>query len=529
MNTGSDIIKDQSILKPTGYEDSWFDLYNQESGLKDKSIKGGISTTLSQLIVFIVSTLSTVILARVLLPSDFGLIAMVAAFSGFVSIFKDLGFSMAIIQKEKVTHDQVSILFWFNILLCLFISLLFVLSAPLIVAFYKEPRLYNIIIAYAVSIFISSLSVQHNAILSRRMEFNKISLANIISNILSVVVSIIMALAGSGYWSLVFLTLSQALFSTLLLWYYCPWKPKLIFRQKGIKSFIHFGAGISGFNAINYCSRNMDNVIIGKFLGTTMLGFYSKAYQLMTMPLTKLRDPLITVGTPALSSLLKDPERYRRYYHRLVFIISFFSFPMTVFLTIFAKELLLTVLGPNWGPSVLIFQLLSISALIQPITGMTGAIFISAGKAGQFFRIGLISSTIVIASFIIGIHWGVSGVAIAYAIANYLLLLPTLHYCFKDTPIKLGLFFYELSLPALHTLAFCCLLLGLKYMLSPYLSSVLMLSTAFIISVPFYYLTWLLHKKGREKINDINDLIGICYNKFATLAKLPKKYSSSKH
>lgn len=523
MNIDSGIIKEKASFEAASYQDTWFDQYNQTAELKDKSVKGGISTTLGQLIVFIATTLSTVILARILLPSDFGLIAMVAAFAGFVSIFKDLGFSMAIIQKPKVTHDQVSILFWFNIVFCLFISLIFVASSPLIVSFYHEPKLFYIIIAYSISIFISSLSVQHNAILSRKMEFKKIAFANIYSSFLAVIVSIIMALLGFGYWSLVFLTLSQSLFSTILLWFYCRWKPKFIFWQQGITTFLHFGAGISGFNIINYFSRNMDNVIIGKFLGTTILGFYSKAYQLMMMPLTKLRDPLVTVGTPALSSLLNDPERYRRYYNRLIFIICFFSLPMTVFLGIFSRELILVVLGPQWIQSIVIFQLLSISALIQPITGTTGAIFISAGKSGAFFKMGLVSSTVVIASFIVGVHWGVYGVVIAYAIANYLLLVPTLLYCFKDTPINFWQFVHELSLPALHTLIFCCLLIGLKFILAPHLSSVLLLILSFVISVPFYYFTWLLHKRGKDKLKDINDLISILYNKFKTMLNLHKK------
>lgn len=495
------------------YEDNWFDYVAGKTGLKGKSIQGGVSTTVSQLIVFIVNTLSTIILARILIPADFGLVAMVAAFSGFVSIFKDLGFSMAIIQREKVTHDQVSILFWFNIILCFCISLLFICSAPLIVSFYKEQRLFYIIIAYAASIFISSLSVQHNAILSRKMEFKKIALVNIISSILAVMVSVIMAFLNFGYWSLVFLTLAQSLFATLLLWYYCRWKPKFILWQSDIRTFLHFGAGISGFNVINYCARNMDNVIIGKFLGSTILGFYSKAYQLMMMPLTKLRDPLVTVGTPALSSLLNDPIRYRNYYYKLNFIICFFSFPMTVFLAIFAKELILIVLGPKWIASVLIFQLLSISAFIQPITGTTGSIFISTGKSSQFFKMGLISSVIIISSFFAGIHWGVNGVVIGYAIANYALLIPTLLYCFKNTPIKFWQFCNELSLPVVHTVLFCILLLGLKFFLSPYLTPFPVLLICLIISVPFYYITWFSYKKAKNKINEINELIQILLKK----------------
>lgn len=521
INTGT--AEKRNIAKRDRYPDRWFDHFDPDKGLKDKSIKGGISTTVGQLAVFGVNTLSTMILARILLPSDFGLIAMVAAFAGFVGLFRDMGFSMAIIQKAEVNHDQVSILFWLNIVLCLIISLLFVASAPLIVAFYHEPELFYIIIAYSISIFISSLSVQHNAILSRKMEFYKIALANVFSSILAVVVAVTMAYFSFGYWALVMLTLAQSLFSTLLLWYYCPWVPGLLFWQKGIKSFLHFGAGISGFNIISYFSRNMDNVIIGKFLGTGILGFYSKAYQLMMLPLTKLRDPLVMVGTPALSSLLEDPDRYKRYYHRLVFIICFFSFPLTIFLAIFAKELILVVLGPHWTESVLIFQLLSLSALIDPIVGTTGVILISTGQAGRYLKVGLVSSVVVVTSFFVGIHWGVNGVALAYAVANYTLFIPVLLYCFHKTPVRFGLVLGEIALPALHSVATCCLMIGLKIFLSLFLPELPVLIIAFVICVPFYYFTWKLYSRGKAKISDIDDLLRLTVGKISTSLNLAAK------
>lgn len=521
----TEIAEYKERVKKARYADTWFDQYHGNHELKDKSIKGGISTTVSQIIVFVVNTLSTMILARILLPSDFGLIAMVAAFAGFVSLFKDMGFSMAIIQKSGVTHDQVSILFWFNIGLCLIISLLFIGCAPLIDDFYHEPKLFYIIVAYSFGIFISSLSVQHNAILTRRMQFNKIALANIFSNALAVVVAVTMAYTGFGYWSLVMLTVAQSVFSTILLWYYCPWIPGMLFWQKGIQSFLHFGAGISGFNIINYFSRNMDNVIIGRYLGTTMLGFYSKAYQLMMLPLTKLRDPLVMVGTPALSSLLSYPDRYRRYYHRLIFIICFFSFPMTLFLAIFAKELILIVLGPHWMMSVFIFQLLSISALINPVVGTTGVILISTGQAGRFLKIGIVSSVVVVSSFFIGIHWGVNGVALAYAVANYALFIPVLLYCFHQTPVKFVAVLTEIALPALHTAVTCCLMIGLKFLLNLFLPELPVLIIAFILCAPFYYFSWRLYDRGKAKINDIDELINITFKKMTTSFKLIGKKS----
>ncbi|MGH2645042.1 MAG: oligosaccharide flippase family protein, partial [Chitinophagaceae bacterium] len=200
----------------------WFDNTELHHDLKGKSIKGGISTSASQMICFGINLLSTFILARSLLPGDFGLIGMVTAFTGFAIIIQDMGLSTAVIQKEKITHRQVSNLFWVNILICIMISLVFILASPLIVALYHhDVRLYPIIISYSIGIGIGGLAIQHNALMSRKMLFTDIAKANIFSTGISVIMGVAAAFLGMGYWALVILSLSGTTFNVLFLWMFC--------------------------------------------------------------------------------------------------------------------------------------------------------------------------------------------------------------------------------------------------------------------------------------------------------------------
>lgn len=496
----------------------WFDNRELYLDLKRKSIKGGMSTSASQFIRFGLNLIATFVLARILLPGDFGLIGMVTAFTGFASIIQDMGLSMAVIQKEKVTHRQVSNLFWINILICVLIALLFVILSPLIVALYHhDVRIYPIIISYAAGIAISGLSIQHNALMNRRMLFAAIAKANVYSTLLSVLLAIAAAIMGWGYWAIVILNLSAIILNTIFLWIYCNWRPSLPAKKHPIRDFLHFGAGISGFNIVNYITRYSDNVLIGSRIGATALGYYTKAYQLLLLPLNQLRNPLMTVAIPAMSKLQHEPAKYINYYRKYVFLLAFFSMPLVVCLGLFSKELILIILGHQWIPSSQIFAILAILGFIDPVAGSSGLVMISTGQAKKFFIIGFITATVTISGFFIGIHWGVIGVCISFVIVTYLQLLPVLYFSFKGTPIKLKHFFIEISLPAIHSLAMGGILYGGKILLGNYLSpfySFLLLGS---IGLGFYYFGWKAYPEGRKKLFYIDDLF------LMSLHKITKK------
>jgi PST family polysaccharide transporter len=338
------------------------------------------------------------------------------------------------------------------------------------------------------------------------MLFGSIAKANTISAFLSVILGVSTAFLGWGYWALVVLNLSAIVFNTAFLWVYCNWRPSILIRKQPVKEFLHFGAGISGFNIVNYITRYSDNVLIGARIGATALGFYTKAYQLLLLPLNQLRNPLMTVAIPAMSKLKSQPNEYVNYYRKYVFLLAFSSMPLVAYLAIFSKELILIVLGTNWLQSSNIFRVLAIMGFIEPVLTSTGLVMISTGQSKKFFTIGCITSISTITGFFIGIHWGVIGVATSFVVSTYLQMIPILHFSFKGTPVRVRYFFQEILYPVIYTLVMCALLISIKALLKGYLSPLV----SFLILAPFglgfYYLSWKTTAKGRKKLSYIDSI-----------------------
>jgi len=494
----------------------WFDSSNRQNDIKSKSINGGISTTANQIASFGLNLISTFVLARILLPSDFGLIGMVTAFTGFAEIIKDVGLSMAVIQKENITHYQVSNLFWVNVVICLSIAFIFVLVSPLIVSLYHhDARIYPILFSYSIGIFISGFSIQHMALLNRKMMFSHLAKGSILATILSVVFGISAGILGLGYWSIVILNLSLIIFNTLFIWILCNWRPSWPKSGHKIDDLLHFGAAVSGFNIASYISRNSDNILIGKYIGSAAVGLYSKAYQLLMMPINQIRNPLMAVAISAMSALKTDSRRYVTYYRKYVFLLAFFSMPLVAYLAIFANELILIVLGERWLACVPIFRVLAIAGFIQPVSSSGGLVMMSQGHARKYFIIGCVSSLITVLGFIIGIHWGVIGTVIAFTVTAYLILVPTLIFSFAGTPIKISMFFSEISAPMIHAIIMSIFLLLLKGLLIERVSQIIIFLIAAPLGAIFYYFSWEIYALGRKRIAMVKDLISSIASKLS--------------
>src|SRR5687768_15979838 len=496
----------------TGYDEKWFSRGHLKADLKTQSVKGGISTVSGQVITLFFTIGSTAVMARLLAPEDFGLVVMVTAFTGFISIFKDLGLSAALIQREIITQAQVSVLFWLNIIISFFISLVVALSAPLLVYLYAEEKVFNITLVFAIGIFISGFSLQHNALMKRQMKFKNLAINYILCSGISVLTGIFLAYKGYGYWAVVISTVLTPVLSTISLWFICDWRPLFIFKFSESRPFLKFGLAITGFDLINYFSRNADNMLIGKYLGAAALGLYSKAYQLLLLPITQLRDPLNTVALPALSSLQAQKEKFRQYYSNYIFLLSFFSMPLVLFLAIFSDELILIVLGSKWISISYIFKLLAITSFIQPVASTRGDVMISTGNTKKYLVWGFTNAVFVIIGFFIGIIWGIPGVAISYAIVNYFLLIPSLQYSFKNSFITLSLFFnvikYSLIISVLSGMA---MIVFREYFIS--LHPLNLFISGFFFSLVIYILLWCVNKAGREKLKEVYEMKQLFFKK----------------
>jgi O-antigen/teichoic acid export membrane protein len=429
-------------------DDRYFKTERLKTGLGARTARGGAVTFASQGFRFFTSLGATMVLGRLLTPADYGLIGMVVVVTGFVSMFKDLGLSAATVQREEITSEQVSTLFWVNVALSIGVGMVTAALAPAVAWFYGEPKLTAIVIVYAVGFLFGGLTVQHEALLHRQMRFVAQSSCDIIALLATITVTILLAWRGAGYWALVGGHLTTSFVYMVGIWTVCRWRPGPPARGSGVRSLLRFGGNLTGFGVVNFFARNLDNMLIGRVWGSTQLGLYAKAYQLLTLPIDQINSPITTVAVPALSRLNDSPERYRRAYLRIIEKIAVVTMPGIALLIATSDWVVLVILGPQWTEASHIFAALAVAALIQPIANTTGWLFISQNRTDDMFRYGLVASTIIVAAIVIGLPWGAVGVAAVYALVWVTIVTPMLFYWVgRRGPVR-PLDFYRTVAPA---------------------------------------------------------------------------------
>jgi len=403
--------------------------------LKGRSVRGGAVTLSAQGTKFALQMGSTMVLARLLSPSDFGLIAMVTAVTGFVAMFKDAGLSMATVQRKEITHDQVSTLFWLNLALSAAVMLVVAAMAPLIAAFYSEPRLVWVTIALAGTMLFGGLTVQHQALLRRQMRFKSLAVVEIASMAGGIAVAITMALMDFGYWSLVGMIGGTAIINAGLVWVLCDWRPGLPKRGSGVGEMLKFGGNLTGASVLSYSRRNLDNVLIGAIWGSASLGLYSKAYQLLLLPVRQINAPLTAVALPALSRLSDQPAQYRHFYRQFIECIAFAGFPLMLYALTNARTVVLALLGDHWLGAVPLFQALAPAAMISVINVAGGIVFISTGRTDKQLRATVVSTFVVVLGFVIALPFGPLGIAISFSTTFMLTFPGIVWYAIHGTPV----------------------------------------------------------------------------------------------
>lgn len=493
--------------------DQYFRTDHLKSDLKVRSVRGGAITLFAQVFKFVLNIVSNVVLARLLTPDDYGLVGMVTAVTGFITIFRDLGLSMATVQKEEINHEQVSTLFWVNIVVSIVTSMITVAIAPAIAQFYSEPRLTWITIATSCGFIISGLGVQHQALLNRQMQYKVLMTRDIFSMMAGIVSAIVAARYGLGYWALVILPLVTAVVSTAGLWIACSWRPGLPARKAGVRSMLVFGSNLTGFNVVNYFARNLDNLLIGRVWGAQQLGLYAKAYQLLLLPLQQINAPVAAVAVPALSRLVDSPERYRQAYLRILEKLTMVATPLVMFMIATSDWIVELVLGPQWSGVSLIFSLLGIIALTQPVSNTTGWLFITQGRTNHMFQWGMIGSTLSVIAIIAGLPWGATGVAASYSISGLLIRTPILFWYVGRSGAVKAVDLYRTMAPS--SFASLCSLPVIfcfrRYVTVP--NPLIGIMITLCISVLINLLILLLLPQGRKSIRDFKELITHLHNK----------------
>ena len=431
--------------------DAIFATDHLRADLAGRSVRGGALTLGSQGARFLIQSISTVVLARLLMPEDFGLVAMVMVVIGFAAVFQDMGFSWATVQSPRITHEQVSALFWIQIVVTSGLAAVIALSSPLVARFYDEPRLTAIGYALSTMFILHGVAAQHLAILRRQMRFGAMAAVQVFSLLASVVLAISVALQGGGYWAVVTHQLAGPAVAAILLWAVTGWRPGVPRRGAGIGSLVSFGSYLTASSFLNYFTKQADKALIGFFAGPVELGLYSKAYSLFKMPIAQLNGPLNSVAMPALSRLHDRPQEYRRFYLRLVQGLAYASMPLVAIVAAVSDLLIPLVLGEQWTGAARVFQMLALAGLVTPILWTAGWVNQSLGRADRQLRWSLLSDPLYVLSFVIGVRWGAVGVAAAFALTILLLWLPTMAYAFRITTIRLSDFMRTIYPPAVLT------------------------------------------------------------------------------
>jgi O-antigen/teichoic acid export membrane protein len=404
-------------------------------GLRRRAVRSAGITMVAQVASYALQIVATIVLARLLTPGDFGVVAMVTTFSMLLANVGQLGFPEAVLQREEMNDQLASNIFWINFGIGVVLTIAFAAAGSLLARFYNEPLVARVAVGSSFSIFLSSIAVMHLALLQRALRFFDVSVINILCRLVSVGLSIILALAGWGYWALVAGAVGASLAAAIAAFVACQWIPKLPRRKDGTGSSVRFASHVFGRFSIDYISHNMDNILVGWRFGPRSLGFYKKAYELFVLPANQFLSAF-PVGVSTLSRLVKDLAQYKRYLLGGITILALVGMGLGAELTLVGQDVIHVLLGAKWLEAGRIFAYFGPGIGVMLIYRTHGMIHLSIGTTGRYLRWGLIEATVTILMFILALRWGPIGIAAAWTASSWILIVPAFSYAGK--PIQFG-------------------------------------------------------------------------------------------
>jgi len=404
--------------------------------LRERAVRGTFARVSAQGANMVFRLVSLAILARLLDPNDFGLVGMVAALTGILSLFRDFGLSAASIQRAHITDEQSSTLFWINVLTGVLLTVLTAICAPLVIRFYHEPRLYWVTVAMGTTFLINSIGIQHSAHLQREMRFTTVSIVDTGATLISTVIGIATAKFGWGYWALVAMAIANPFIGTLGFWFVTGWIPGIPRRGVGLRSMMRFGGTLTINGVILYVASNAEKVLLGRYWGADAIGIYGRAFQLIRIPTDTLTGAVGEVAFSALSRLQGEPKRLRSYFLKGYSLVIALTLPATVACAVLAPDLIGFVLGPKWTDAAPIFRLLTPTILVFAIANPLSWLVLGLGMVGRLAKMTTTIAPLMIASYFAGLPYGPKGVAFAYSAIMLLWLVPVSLWAVHGTAVS---------------------------------------------------------------------------------------------
>ncbi|MCW2986140.1 MAG: flippase family protein, partial [Conexibacter sp.] len=361
-----------------------------------------------------------VLLARLLAPRDFGLAGMVLVFSSLVLVFSDLALGAALVQRDKLTDHDRATAFWTSIGAGVLFTLIGLAAAGPLAAFYHEPDVKPLLLVLSSTFLISSIATTHEALLVRDLQFRAVELRVMVGLLCGAAAGVVTALNGGGPWAIIAQQVTTALVTTILIVKRSPWRPTLRFSREALRDLGGFSGFVLGHRLLYYIHRNADNLLIGRFVGAAGLGVYGLAYNVMLIPFSRIAGPIQQVLFPAFSRMQDQPERIAALWIRATRLVGAISIPALCGLVVVAPDFVPVVFGDRWHEAVPLIQILAWVGLLQSLQTLNTEILQARDRTSTIFRFSLVFFVAHLTAFVIGLHWGVVGVATAYAISSTL-------------------------------------------------------------------------------------------------------------
>lgn len=467
--------------------------------LRSRSVRAAGFTWAAGIADFVLRIGSTVILARLLLPRQFGLVMMVTAVTAVADQFRDLGLSTVTVQRKHISHQEVTNLFWINVFAGVGIALIVAAFAPFVSAYYKEPRLTVITCILATNFVWGGLVVQHEALLARTLKLGRIAAVRVLSSVVSVIVAVLLAWKGFGYWALVWKEVVRWGLLTVGMWICLPWIPGLPCRNVSVWGMVRFGAHLNGANILVSITAGADRFLLGKFWGAGAVALYRQAYQLLVLPMDQVLGPVFQVTQPGLSMLQTEDSKYRHFYQKVLTVVCIATMPVSLFVAVTASEITSVLLGPKWLECAGVLVILSLGTFIKEPVRWSAHILITRGNSRRYLQLTMLQNVTLIVLMLIGVRWGITGVAVADLTATYLLAVPTLYLSLKGSPVTVRMFIATVARPAAASVAMSVILILLHRSVPP-TSALAFLVLAGAIGAGSFVSIWMLLPGGKAEL-----------------------------
>lgn len=433
--------------------------------LREKAAKGLAWSVVQKWGRAAISTVTFIILARLLPPEAFGLVALATVITAFIEILLDQGFSAAIVQRTDLEPGHLDTAFWISVLTGATLALGVIAASELAASFFNEPELAPLLRWLSLSFLFVALSSTQTAILQRELAFKSLATRSLAATIAGGVVGVTMALVGFGVWSLVGQNLVRALAGVFVLWWASDWRPGLKVSKKHYKELFSFGVSVTGNNFLTAIVRRSDDFLIGLFLGPTMLGYYTIGYRLLLVVTRLVTSITTSVVFPLFSRIQHKPERIRRAFYNVTQYTSLLAFPVFIGMAVLASDLVLTLFGEKWAPSIPVMQILALIGILQSVMFFNGSVMRASGKPSWQFGIMLLTTVASVIAFFLVVSWGIVAVAAAFVVVGYLVAPVSYLAVRKLIKIEPSTYLGQFVAPLFASLVMLIVILGLRYLL----------------------------------------------------------------